>query len=77
MFSKNDTVDEYIRIAARSMARAIVELRERGSTADCEYAAVLRSHLDGLERKHTYVSDPQPVLPALPGRSYSPTHVGQ
>jgi hypothetical protein len=48
------------------MALAVAELRETG---DIEYAAVIQTHLHGLERPHWLESSPpEPVLPALTSR---------
>ena len=61
--SKRDQIDHNLTQAARQMALAVAELRESG---DLEYAAVIQTHLHGLERPHWLESHPpEPVLPAL------------
>ena len=61
-----DQIDHNLTQAARHMALAVAELRETG---DVEYAAVIQTHLHGLERPHWLEScPPEPVLPALTTR---------
>ena len=65
-FPKRDIIDHNLTQAARHMALAVAELRETG---DIEYAAVIQTHLHGLERPHWLESSPEePVLPALTSR---------
>ena len=65
-FPKRDHIDHNLTQAARHMALAVAELRETG---DIEYAAVIQTHLHGLERPHWLESSPpEPVLPALTTR---------
>ena len=65
-FPKRDQIDHNLSQAARHMALAVAELREGG---DVEYAAVIQTHLHGLERPHWLESSPPaPVLPALTTR---------
>ena len=65
-FPKRDIIDHNLTQAARHMALAVAELRETG---DVEYAAVIQTHLHGLERPHWLESSPEePVLPALTTR---------
>ena len=65
-FPKRDQIDHNLAQATRHMALAVAELREGG---DNEYAAVIQTHLHGLERPHWLESNPPtPVLPALTQR---------
>ena len=65
-FPKRDIIDHNLTQAARHMALAVAELREAG---DLEYAAVIQTHLHGLERPHWLEPSPaEPVLPALTSR---------
>ena len=62
-FPKRDPIDQNLTQAARHMALAVAALRETG---DLEYAAIIQTHLHGLERPHWLESHPpEPVLPAL------------
>ena len=60
-----DVIDDEITQAAKHLAYAVSLLRSRG---DLEYAAILQSHLHGMERPYWLSSNPafSQVLSAVP-----------
>ena len=57
------TADHNLAQAAKHLALAVATLRDHG---DNEYAAIIQSHLHGLERPHWIASDPsRSLLPPL------------
>jgi hypothetical protein len=65
-FNPHDNIDSNLTMAARYMALAVAELRNKG---EIEYATVIQTHLHGLERPHWLESSPSPqVLPGISSR---------